>query len=315
MKLPFTLQNVLETMIDRPIGLYSNFPSSNEYRRFSEITLLQDGKILRSGNDVGTWGMWGVLNGVLRLMSEKGYLSIEFRTLETRNESVYAVGRNVQEPIGAHRVILQIKQPITTFGVCISSHVNYEKVAVPRILKSLEGDGFDMSRVLVVIGSDSKNGGLFRVVDPELGVMSARKREDIFGLMALKSVPPGKYPYWLLLHDTCEVTNGFTTNVANIDVGLNPDMVLLRPLAEKQEFGLYESQFATELENMAQDISHTDYFGLVTQRAEVVVNLDSLFKKEPERDVYGMGVKRETVNFHSIGLKKFRAREMDTSHP
>ena len=158
MKLPFTLQNVLETMIDRPIGLYSNFPSSNEYRRFSEITLLQDGKILRSGNDVGTWGMWGVLNGVLRLMSEKGYLSIEFRTLETRNESVYAVGRNVQEPVGTHRVILQIKQPVTTFGVCISSHVNYEKVAVPRILKSLEGDGFDMSKVIVVIGSDKENG-------------------------------------------------------------------------------------------------------------------------------------------------------------
>lgn len=313
MELPFTLPNVLKTMIDRPIGLYSNFPSSNEYRRFSEITLLQDGKILRSSNEVGVWGMWGVLDGVLRLMTERATLSIEFRTLETRNECVYAVGRNVLEPIGASRVILQIVKPVTTFGVCISSHVNYEKVAIPRILKSLEGDGFDMSKVIVVIGSDKENDGKMGVC-PETGRMTVRKRGDVFGLTALNSVPPGKYPYWLLLHDTCEVINGFTANVANMDVGLNPDMVLLRPLVEKQEFGLYESKFATELGN-AQDIRHTDYFNSVTQKADVIVNLDSLFKKEPERDVYGMGVKRETVNFQSLGLKKFRARAMDTTHP
>lgn len=311
MNFPFEIHTVLETLVNKTLVLSANVQNSNEFKTIRDVILLPNGKI------EGNTGKWDVCGGVLRLLSDDGHLITEFRTLETRNNCVYAVGRNVLEPDGVSpRPILHIKKTISTnFGVCISSHTNYEDIAVPRILRSLEGDGFDMSKVVVVIGNDAKNNHSVGI-DPKTHVMTVRERNDIFGMTALGNASKNyNVPYWLILHDTCEVSNGFSENIANFDVGLNPDMVILRPLDEKVEMGLYESKFALALENMPSGTRPFDYFDIATKRANVVSVLNIPFKKEPERDVYGKGIKRETVNFKDLGLKKYRAKQADIRKP
>ena len=313
MNFPFETQIVQEMMTNRPLVMSSNFPSSKEFRVVQEISLFPDGSV--AGNFFK--GKWEVMDGVLRLLSNKGHLVTEYRILETRNGCVYAVGRNVLEPVGVSaRPILHIKMPIQNdFGICIASNIHYEKVAVPRILRSLEGEGFEMDRIVVVVGNDAKNDQKVGI-DPEMKVMAVRRKNDIFGMTALGNVPDiNSKPYWLLLHDTCEVTVGFAHSIASLDVGLNPDMVVFRPLDEKMEFGLYAAQFAQKMGDMPIGTKPFDYFGLITQKAEIITVLSTSIQKEPEKDVYGRGIRRETLYFPSLGLKKYRAKQPDVKRP
>jgi hypothetical protein len=305
MNFPFDMQSVLETMTDRPLVRSNNL--FNEYTFLQEVVLSKDG--------TATNGKWEVVDGVLRLLSDKGHLVTEYRTVETRNGAVYAIGRDVLGPNEQVRSILHIKKPLgNDFGVVVSSHVNYEKLAIPRILHSLEGDGFDMNKVVVVIGNDKVNDGVTGM-DSTLKVMSVRTRKDIFGMTALNSIPDASTkPYWLLLHDTCEVTNGFTKNIANIDIGLNPNMVAFRPLNEKIEFGLYQSGFIS-LCTMPMGTKPFNHFEVVTKKAGIISILGSPFKKEPEKDVYGKGIVREVVNFNALGFRKYKAKASDSRRP
>jgi hypothetical protein len=92
-------------------------------------------------------------------------------------------------------------------------------------------------------------------------------------------------------------------------------MVVLRPLNEKVEFGLYEAQFAAKMGNMPLDIKPFEYFGIVAQRAEIITILNASLKKEPARDVYGKGIRRETLHFPSVGIKKYQAKAADVKRP
>lgn len=307
MNFPFEKQAVLETMTDRPLIVSSNYLGAKEFFFTKEISLLPNGNI-SDGN------RWEVINGVLRFLNHSGQLIVEFRMMETRNGCVYAVGKDVVA--SSARTILHIKKPIMdSFGICISSSFHYEKIAIPRILKSLEGDGFDMNNVAIVIGNDAKNDRKIGV-NSETGVLEIRRKNDVFGMTALGNVPDiSARPYWLLLHDTCEVTNGFTKSVSGLDIGLNPDMVVLRPLNEKVEFGLYKADFAAKMGDMPLDVKPFDYFGIVVQKAEIITILNASLKKEPEKDVYGKGIRRETLHFPSVGIKKYQAKEADVKRP
>lgn len=309
MKFPFDNESVQE-LTGKPLVLSSNLVCSNEFRTIQEVSLLPDGKI------AGSKGNWEVVDGVLRLLDDRGHLVTEFRAIETRNGAVYAVGRNVMEVGDVPRPILHVKKPVGIgLGICISSHTAYEKIAVPRIIRSLEGDGFDMSRVVVVIGNDGKKDGQHGF-DPELKAMVVRRRQVVFGLTALTHVPDmAVQPYWLLLHDTCEVANGFTDSIMDVDVGLNPDVVTLRPLDEKVELGLYSSSFAGQMRDMPIDAKPYDYFKITTSRAGLISVLKSPVKTEPERDVYGRGIKRETVSYPALGIRKYRAKALDVNKP
>jgi len=311
MKFPFDESSVQE-LIGKPMVLSGNALCSNEYRVVKDIVLLPDGQVADDS------GKWEVEDGVLRLLNDKGYLVTEFRGLETRNGAVYAVGTNVLETsLGTSRLILHVKKPLNAeFGICISSHTSYEKVAVPRILRSLEGDGFDMNRVVVVIGNDAKNDGKVGF-EPELKVNVVRRRNVMFGLTSMGNIP-GAFmdnSYWLLLHDTCEVTNGFTKNIMALDIGLNPDIVMLRPMSEKVELGLYAKRFASKMSNISHDTKPYEYFTRITLRANIISVLNSSVKTEPEKDVYGRGIKRETITFQSVGIKKYRAKALNVNKP
>lgn len=307
MNFPFEIQSVLETMSERPLVLSSNL--FNKFNVIQEVVLSKSGK-------VPSMGSWGVEDGALRLLDDNGHLVTEFRSIETRNGCVYAVGRNVLESTAVNpRPILNIKKPVgDDFGIVISSHINYEKLAVPRIIRSLEGDGFDVGKIVVVIGNDKDNDGIANVC-PELGVMTFRTRKDIFGMTALNNIPDAsKRPYWLLLHDTCEVINGFVKNISNLDVGLNPDVVLFRPPTENVEFGLYRSEFIS-LCSLPVDTKPFDYLNMTMQKASIISILNSSFKQEPEKDVYGKGIVREVINFNTLGFKKYRSKISDSKKP
>ena len=311
MKFPFDEKDILETMTDIPLMVSTN--TISRYGAIKEITFSKDMKI---SNNMGTWN---VEDGVLRFINTNGHLVFEFRGLETKNGCVYAVGRNVLESIGMYsRPVLHIKKPLgDNFGICISSHTSYEELAIPKILRSLEGDGFDMTRVVVVIGNDKEQDGIASV-DPNLKVLTYRTRKDIFGMTALGNISnatdAASKSYWLLLHDTCEVTSGFAKKIANIDVGLNPDVVSFRDLGEKVEFGLYKSSFVLN-SVMPMGTKPFDYYDTLIRKANVICVLDSPFKKEPSRDVYGKGIIREVINYDTLGFKKYRAKASDVRKP
>lgn len=309
MNFPFEMQSMLETMTDCPLVLSNNH--LNKFKFVQEVVLAKDGRI--SGNT--EFGKWEVEDGVLRFLSDKGHLITEFRILETRNGCVYAVGRNVLEPESHLRLVLNIKKPLgDDFGICISSGTAYEKLTIPKILRSLEGDGFDMNRVVVVVGNDVRNDNIVKL-DSEFKVTTVRKRQDIHGMTALNNIPDiDKKSYWFLLHDTCEVTNGFTKNISNIDVGLNPDVVSFRPLEEKIELGLYRAKFVSVC-TIPTGVKLFDHFQTVVNKAKIVNLFESSFKREPARDVYGKGIIREVVNFNNLGFRKYKSKLIDVKKP
>lgn len=303
MQFPFETQSIKDLIAEKALVMYKNQAYLNKFDLDKEVVLSSDGSISNKGK-------WEVIDGVLRLLNSKGHLEYEFRGIETRNGVIYGVGRNVLE--NGHRVILSIKEPINNnFGVCISSHVDYEKKSLVRALDSLRKDNFDMEKVVVTIGNNRGNDTMPEI-DKELGVLTIRRRNDVFGFTALGHVPRGtNVPFWLLLHDTCEVTKGFKDKISEIDIGIKPDVILFRPPSDNLELGLYASSFADKVENIPGDIKPFEYLYTFTQKAKTVVNLNSLFKKEPPRDVYGYGIKRETISFVRFGINKYRS---DVAH-
>jgi hypothetical protein len=308
MRLPFDDNGVKEDLVGKPVVLLKNDSGSP----FFDVVL--DTK-LGSNGEVESIGRWETQDGALRLLDKKGGLAYEFRGIETRNGCVYAVGRNVLEmPIdGMRRAILYPKVSAANgIGICVSSHVEYEEVALPKLLKSLELDGFDMKKVLVVVGGDKKHSKAF---DTRFNVNVIRRKKNALGFTALCDIEEfSSYPYWLLLHDTCDVVDGFTQNLSSIDVGLNPDMILFRPPQEAVEIAIYSSAFVRSI-NITSDIKPNAYFLSLLGKARTIETLNVPMKKEPPKDIYGTGIKRETIVLQSLGIRKFRGRNMSGGKP
>jgi hypothetical protein len=191
-------------------------------------------------------------------------------------------------------------------GVCISSTTSYADITLPVLFKSLRKAGFNMANVFVAVGGDTDNDGK-ETVDPKYGVKILRRKHNAMGFAALmESENLASLPYWLLLHDTCAVTEDSLKKLADVDIGLNPDIVLLRPPEEKNEIGFYSSAFAKSSVDMPVSLMATNYFSTLISRASVVNILNSPWLVELEQDIYGTGNKRETLLFSSLGIKKFK---------
>jgi hypothetical protein len=308
MRLPFDNDSVKEDLAGKPVVLLKNDSGSSFFDVVLETRLESVGEVTGIGN-------WGTQDGALRLLDKRGGLAYEFRGIETRNGCVYAVGRNVLEmPVdGMRRVILYPKVSPTSIGVCVSSHVEYEEIALPKLLKSLELDGFDMKKVLVVVGGDKKDSKAF---DTRFNVNIVRRKKNALGFTALCNVDEfAENQYWLLLHDTCDVVKGFSQNILSVDVGLNPDIVLIGQPKEYSEIAIYSSAFIKDNSGFTSDVKPSGYFPGMVAKARTVVVLNVPMKKEPPKDIYGTGVKRETIVLQSLGIRKFRGRNMSGGKP
>ena len=311
LSLPFD-GDVISELIGSVLVLSQNSAHSTLFLPFNEI-------ILSSGGQAKGIGGWGIEDGVLRLYDEKGGLLYEFRAIETKNNCVYAVGRNVllSSLEGVSRVILHKKSLLssTDVGICVSSHVEYEKSTLPRLFKSLKREGFNMNNVFVVVGGDNKATGESSI-DSEYKVRITRQKQNFMGFTAFSELSDfGSLHYWLLLHDTCDVVDGFYSKLKSLDIGLSPDMILFQHPKEKLEIGVYSAKFIKSRGIPNQSVKPTEYLGILVNRANLVVALDSVIKKEVERDIYGTGIKREPLLFNSLGIRKFKGKVTSGGKP
>jgi len=305
MMVPFTYDSVESELLDKKLVISRNKAASNVFKAVAEVTLEA------SGEATGAEG-WLVNEGVLKvdMGAQKGFY--EFRGIESRNGVVYAVGSHNAEMGGDVRFTMHKKIAVEdSFGICISSHVKYEKETLPVILKSLRKAGFDSARVTAVVGGckDTQDG---QEEDVE-GVRAVRSSANAMGFTALGEASSGDNQYWMLLHDTCTVDRDFTEKASAIDIGLNPDVVLFSGLEEGVELGLYSSKYM-EKGVVELDARVDRMLGEITRDASVVVEGISETVKEGDRDVYGGGTIRKIMAMKSVGVKK-NVRKLSKKRP
>jgi len=307
MIIPFTTESIEQDMSNCTMVISRNVKGKNTFVTEAHVQLMDFGEA------VGAEG-WTVDNGALRIdMGHNGGF-YEFRGIESINGAVYAVGTHSCRLGGPDRVTMHKGKSLTdAFGVCISSHVNYEKEALPVALKSLRKAGVDNSKVMVVVGGcREEEDGNEEDLD---GIRLVRRRLSAMGFTALGEAVNDESPkYWVLLHDTCVVDKDFEDKASGIDVGMNPDVVLFSGLSEGLEIGLYSSEYLSkgivEIDGRPEGMLKR-----IVDNASVVIDGVSMTSSEPERDVYGSGIMRKVLTMGSFGVRKNTRRGRGKKRP
>lgn len=306
-RLPFTKESLTTDMVGKTFVLASNVRGQSQYSPIKEMTVKDVDGTCNDGIRLEA------VNGILYLF-DRNTLFAMFSEIGTNGDVVFAVGYSTLEisKSGYDRFILYEKVMLSTlpYGICISSHVDFEKRTLPVILGSLTKSGFDKSRVFVVIGGDKRNDG---VVEDRDGVIVVRKNVATMGFVALTEIAriPGM-AYWLLLHDTCEFEKNFVDKAGQTDVGLRQDMVLFRPKEDNSELGFYKTSFVA---NAGVDVSVKN-LGAFSAFIRASSTVTSAGKPETgaEKDIYGEGTKRKIV-FLPAGVKKYEGRTARGGRP
>lgn len=290
-ELPFNDETV-QALVGRTMVLSEQHRNESMFKAFSTTLVKAAGVIDR--------GYFEVSDGVLRLMDKQG-LFCEFHGLETRNGAVYAVGTAAQTVSrhGFDRIVMHERKTLDAgdFGICISSHVTYAKTTLPLLLESIRKAKFDMSRVVAVVGGYA--GDKTEEMEGAKVIYQEADGKGFGGLVGAN----GTLSYWLLLHDTSEAERSFVEDSANIDIGLNPDVVRLQ--MDKGDWtGFYRTVFLDKLRD--EIILHPNQIGVqVLQNARVVTAVSGQVVEAGLKDVYGTGNKR-LIEKLPVGIRKFR---------
>jgi len=246
-----------------------------------------------------------VVDGVLRIIRDN-MAFCDFDGLECRRGTVYAVGRrlDMESRSGFDRMVLYEKKTLDlkTCKICVSSHVDYENTTIPILAASLKKAKFDLNRVQVVVGGDPRNDGKEELKD---GIKIIRTGLKAMGFVGLSNAgQEDGVDYWMLVHDTCDFERDFTEKLASVEVGLEPDVVLIFPPDQKNEMGFYSSKF---LRSTCLDVSEVKpdmLFDWMMMKAAIVMVKEGKNEVLGEKDVYGGGMPRKTVRVVSMGLRK-----------
>ena len=163
--------------------------------------------------------------------------------------------------------------------------------------------------VLVVISDTNKTQRTLAHISDNPGVEVRQVNYDKHGYTALLETDES-VPYWLLLHDTCEVTSDFLEGIDSIDVGLNPDFVLLE---ENVDMGFYSSKFIgnarSSIERLRPDKIRKQLWNV--SKAWIPGPKGKVLRA---KDVYGGGTER-SVLLMDIGIKKYLQGKLDGAKP
>ena len=311
MRLPIDDTVVCQELAGKKVVLFDNQMHSSVATITGETVLSDD---FTSSPGYG----WEAVDGALRLMGKTGAASCEFRGMESKNAAIYLVGEELQTlSKNGKRVLLAESVPLSSrdWGVCISSHKDYEEHTLPPLLKSLKKSGFDMKRVVVVTAGYAFDDQ--ETTEDANGVIHHKVETSIDGFTSLaECVSVADFDYWFLLHDTCEVTLDFSEKAMRLETALNPDIALLRPPEENFEIGLYSADFVSAMANTIRSSRSTDALKTLVSAAQVVTVAGHHMRPEArEKDVYGMGVVRSVLLIPSVGIKKFRGVARDGGKP
>jgi len=290
--LPFS-DATITSLVGKTVVLSDNHRNEAMFKPFKVI------QVKGGGDFIG--GNLEVQNGVLRIMEKQG-LFCEFSGIETRNGSVFAVGASAHtiSRDGHHRIIMHEMVPMVKadLGVCISSHIMYSKVTLPLLLESIRKTGFDMSKVVVVVGGYA--GEKEETVEGAKVIYQQKEGYSLGGLVGTSDVAP----YWLMIHDTSEADRNFLAAVDSIDLGLSPDLIRLSPNPE-DFVGFYKTEFINRIRSEI-TINPNKANDLIRQWAKIVTTVPGKTVEAGEKDVYGKGNIRR-IEKSPIGLRKYRS--------
>jgi hypothetical protein len=297
---PFTKESVQAELCQRLVAYRNEYPTT-KYSRKAIFRMFEDGTITGHPN----WSAWEVEDGILYILDARGQRSYRIDSLETANGVVYPMGESLREAKSAFSkfVISPVIHPTKMFRVAISSHKDYYETTVPYLLKSLKRVGL-AANAHVAVADITKRWQPLAALPAAfdgLNITMNQVKLDRYGYTALLDIPlDDDTPYWLLLHDTCEVTQEFGEKIMETDFGLHPDYILL---GEGLEIGFYSTEFIKKVRStiktqtpahIGRDIETHANKWIAGRPLEVL----------PEKDVYGTGNKR-LVRKLEVGIKKF----------
>ena len=301
---PFTEESVRNEICERVMCLGNKRVGHYEVEDVIEVVLGEEG------------ANWNVENGVLYILDKKGTTTHVMNGVQVENGVVFLSG-DVMRQAGRDRVLRVVMYERsalgTDFHVVISSHVDYEKVTLPRLIRSLEREGVPDDRVTVVVGGSTEE----EEPTKEKGYRRVPVPQNFMGCTAfaylLSEAFTQSSTYVLLMHDTCEVSPGFGKSVKMIDVGLPFDVV-----EGSLEIGLWSKNFLGHLAStQGLDLMNCSAYNIF----KVLKDICRLTRKcggptlLRSKDVYGTGTKRTVSEIGELGIRKFAGSSMTGGRP
>jgi len=291
-ELPFSVETI-ENMVGKTMILSDQHKNEAGFRPFMTLNV-------RGGGEF-EGGYFEVVDGILRMIDNQG-LYCEFDGLETKSQSVYAIGTaaQVEHKHGFERVTMHEYKSLVDsvkFGICISSYMDYADITLPILLESIRKAGIDMSAVVVVVGGFK--GEKVEMMEGATIFYCESNGRGFGGLSKINNL----FPYWLMLHDTCEADRNFGDLVGGIDVGLNPDVIRLR--TDMNDWtGFYKTTF---VEKILDEIIRKPEWAktIINSQAKIVTSVQGAIVESVTKDIYGRGHQR-VMDKLPIGIRKYR---------
>ena len=266
---------------------------------YSTNSLLVDSLILGDKQTfTGTKsGTWRVENGQIIFATDKHDEYI-FNGLETNNNSMYYIGTSPLVDVAKTKtrfLMYKNKALGDNFSICISTCEKYLETTLPRLLKSLRRVNFPETRISVVVGNCKEE--LAKGVD---GIKYFYTKEDLKEFNGLIGADPNMH--CLLLHDTCEVGANFYDVMKNVNVGINYDFI---SCFEQNYIGLYSPDYLAQRRSLNALTSKT------VLPFKFWLDLSKDVIKIVDKDVYGLGNKRQVVYNNVFGISKYIANRPD----
>jgi hypothetical protein len=295
-KIPFTEKSVAKDITGKEMRLGYRKVGHHSVNKLTDFTLDKH----------------EVIDGVLYLLDERDSITHAVTAIEVENNALFFSG----EVMGAHgrdgavRMMLYEKKELgSDFLIAVSSHVDYEAKALPRLIRSLAREGISEDKVVVfVAGSDSSE------ITQEKGYTRFPVKDNYMGCTALSGLLDMdiELSYALLLHDTCEVTSGFAEKVSKIDVGIPYDMI-----SAQREIGFWSKAFLNRIKSLQGfriPLSGYEVYNSLMDLCRLSCNCSEV-QGLRSKDVYGTGVRRQVQELVDIGVKKYSGSNMTGGRP
>ena len=296
MQFPFT-EDEEGGLIGQVFNIYENELFTNTFSFLRTITFLDN-------NRTAQGGQWKVKEEILHIMDDTGDIQFSFDGVGIIKGRFTAVGFQVAN-VQMKRVVMKEYTPLPNkiWEIRVSSCPAHSSKILSALLKSLRREKISESRIKVVVGSIPYS-ERFKSEIKKVEVFSSE--QNLKGFTAVQNtmnIDPCKY--YMLLHDTCKVVEGFKEWINNVDVGLNPDIILLRPPEEGLEIGLYSGSFLLDQDDL-DTVKPEERLHFLIGRASVVIVVGGhKIRKEPT-DYYGEGKMRQELIFSRSHIQKLK---------
>lgn len=286
-------------IIGQTFALYENRMLTNKYNELETIMFMPGGLTSQGWH-------WRVDGGCLYITDDTGVLQFEFNSAEIVKGRMSAVGIRVGNGTVCRVVMHEVSTLQDGWKVRISSCPQYSK-ALTTLLKTLKREDIGKDKIQVVVGSVPYKDAFKKKIGGIEHISDTRNLRGFTALLAdsKDSVVKADMRY-VLLHDTCKVSNGFKAWLSNVDVGLNPDIILLRPPEEGLELGIYSGEFLLNQDDL-DVLKSKDMLDTLVDRAEVVLVVGGNRTVHEPSDPYQEKRLREEIVFSRPRISKMKS--------